>query len=49
MFKDGHIGIITTEFDAKFKDSTTHYDHFREPLPCGVRVVGRLHYGFHNM
>lgn len=41
MFKDGHIGLITTEFDAKFKDSTTHYDHFRNPLPCGVRVVGK--------
>ncbi|XP_062599110.1 sperm-associated antigen 8-like [Saccostrea cucullata] len=41
IFRDGHAGILTTEFDSKVDNVTTVRQSYKKPEPCGVRLVGK--------
>ncbi|CAG2249238.1 unnamed protein product [Mytilus edulis] len=36
-FKDGHIGILTTELEAPASKLTTVRESYKKPEPCGVK------------
>ncbi|VDI84225.1 sperm-associated antigen 8-like isoform X1 [Mytilus galloprovincialis] len=40
-FKDGHIGILTTELEAPASKLTTVRESYKKPEPCGVRLMGK--------
>lgn len=40
LFKDGHKGVLTTEFDAKVDTLSTVRDSYRVPQKPGVRQKG---------
>ncbi|XP_033750691.1 sperm-associated antigen 8-like [Pecten maximus] len=40
-FRDGHLGVLTTDFDANAEKLTTVRASYKRPEPCGVRLVGK--------
>ncbi|XP_013416545.1 sperm-associated antigen 8 [Lingula anatina] len=43
VFKHGHNGVLSTEFDAKAENLTTVRESYRPPTKPGVRQVGKKH------
>ncbi|KAJ8303978.1 hypothetical protein KUTeg_017561 [Tegillarca granosa] len=41
VFRDGHLGILTTDFDAGAENITTIRASYKKPEPCGVRLTGK--------
>jgi hypothetical protein len=39
-FRDGHLGILTTDLDAGASNITTIRESYKKPEPCGVRLTG---------
>ena len=42
LYKDGHPGILSTEFDATAEKDTTFKVSYRPPEHPGVRLMGEL-------
>lgn len=39
-FRDGHVGILSTNLEAPASSLTTVRESYKKPEPCGVRLVG---------
>lgn len=40
-FRDGHLGILTTDLDNGVSNVTTIRESYKKPEPCGVRLMGK--------
>ena len=41
LFRDGHAGILTTDFDATAEKDTTFKVSYKSPEHPGVRLMGK--------